>query len=535
MRLLQHEYIDSLSARLAQIDVDIEHVASSSDLQTDLQDLFRQVHSLTGSAGTFGFNRLSMQTRQLELKIRALIKVRRIPGAQAICDLHCRLDLLRQLVAQGPDDILSSPLQSTLDSKQNSNEKRLVYVVEEDASQSEEIVTQLDQFGYEVRIFLDVSQAWEAIRQSRPDALVIDIGLSEESMVFSRNLSADALPVIFISARSDWETRLASVRAGGWAYLAKPLNIALLVDQLDHLTRRDQQAPYRVLIVEDVIQLAEHYSNVLNESNIHVQTLIEPEKILNVLAEFKPELILMDLYMPQVTGIEVAQVIRQHHKLFCTPIVFLSVEDDRDTQLIALSQGDDFLQKPIQDDHLVRAVVLRAERARTLGTLMYHDGLTGLLNHKTLKLQLESELIRAHRLDLPMSFILLDIDHFKHINDRFGHPVGDRILKMLARLLKDRLRKSDHIGRYGGEEFGIILPDNKSDAARAVIESLREHFSQIVHCAHNTEFNCTFSAGIACFSQGSTDIKQLIEAADQALYKAKHGGRNCVAVQGDRL
>jgi diguanylate cyclase (GGDEF)-like protein len=161
---------------------------------------------------------------------------------------------------------------------------------------------------------------------------------------------------------------------------------------------------------------------------------------------------------------------------------------------------------------------------------MVRDSLTGLYNHTTIKERLDQELSRSSRLQSCLCFAMIDLDHFKKVNDTHGHGTGDRVLKSLARYLSQRLRKSDVIGRYGGEEFAVILPDTPLQAAIGLLNELRLGFAHIHHRGSGKDFTVKLSAGLASYPDYRNPTA-LIEAADQALYLAKRQGRNQVVAE----
>jgi len=311
------------------------------------------------------------------------------------------------------------------------------------------------------------------------------------------------------------------------------VDYAELNERLEALTVQTPLAPFHVLIVEDSDLLRDHYALVLRAAGMRVETLEAPHRILDTLNLFAPDLILLDLYLPGCHGGEVARVIRQDSRFTDLPIMFLSTETGRQLQLAAMrTGGDDFLQKPISDADLVSAVSLRAARFRNLRELIRQDRMTGLLNHIAFTLQLEFELARQTRAGGELSTVMLDIDHFKRVNDTHGHQAGDRVIRALARLLTRRLRKTDIIGRYGGEEFAIIMADTPAADACAVIDGLREEFTRLVHHGDGQEFRCSFSAGVAACRDPGTSPDALLKRADDALYEAKRQGRNRVRRDG---
>ena len=202
----------------------------------------------------------------------------------------------------------------------------------------------LNNMGFVVYSFSDGLSASRALNQHLPDVFLIDIMLPEGDLggpefvdLVKKQFSLQA-PVIFISSKGDWEARLAAYRAGGQAFLSKPVDYTRLLNQLDRLVKRDRPEPYRILIVDDSVELAQFYALVLKNAGMRVEVLNQPEKILQILVSFKPELIILDLHMPEVTGIEVASVIRQHQDLTSITIVFLSTE--KNAEVPAGSPGE---------------------------------------------------------------------------------------------------------------------------------------------------------------------------------------------------
>ncbi len=170
---------------------------------------------------------------------------------------------------------------------------------------------------------------------------------------------------------------------------------------------------------------------------------------------------------------------------------------------------------------------LEADQA-ALAELATHDGLTGLYNHRTFYALLADELARAQRFSRPLSLLMLDIDHFKRVNDTHGHLAGDAVLKALGKLLHREVRGIDRVCRYGGEEITVILPETDIDAAAHVAERLRAAVEAQPFDANSEPIRLTVSIGVASFPAHADSAETLVAAADAALYAAKRGGRNLV-------
>lgn len=504
--------------------------ASPPDSREALADLLSLTHTLAGSAETFGYGEVSRLAGSAERLLRACVMAEApaLPGVsvQALTSLFADLERAatagRQADAAGPGRP-ATPVPNAPGRGRDS----LIYLIDADEGLCRWLGERVEPFGYFLHGFSSVEAALAAPR--RPDVVLLDLALHDSGRwADATHCFGARASVVFMTPRADFQARLAAVRAGCAGYLVKPVDALDLVYVLDDLTGRQEADPYRILIVDDDEALPDAFALALREAGMEAAVLREPTRILDTMAEVMPDLVLLDMYMPGCNGMELAQVLRQHRRFLGTPIVFLSREGDRDLQLAAMRPGvDDFLTKPIRSGHLAEAVMLRAERGRTLRAAMQTDSLTGLLNHAHFKERLATEIARSRRNGTPLSVVLLDIDHFKRVNDTYGHMAGDRVIRTLSRLLSHRLRRSDIIGRYGGEEFAVALPDTDERDAHRVIDTLRDAFTKLEFSSAGLTFSMTFSAGIAG-DDGESGASTLLSYADTALYAAKRIGRNRV-------
>lgn len=412
--------------------------------------------------------------------------------------------------------------------------RKPIYILLQDHERAQRLSTQLEFFELSAMAFDSPGAFRQAMVERHPAVIVMEadfagpnqgLALAEEVQVGLEQ----KLPLLFFSQHeTDTPTRLAAVRAGGQAFLTGTLEVSSLMEKIEVLTCVAQYEPYKVLIIDDSRAQALHTERLLNSAGIITRTLTEPIQTMAELADFQPDLIILDMYMPTCTGTELAKVIRHNDRYVSVPIIYLSAEDDMDKQLDAMSEGgDDFLTKPIQPRHLITTVRNRAARARHLKARMVRDSLTGLFNYTHILQLLEDCTFRARRENRPLSFAMLDLDHFKRVNDCYGHPMGDRVIKSLALYLKQRLRKTDFIGRYGGEEFAIVMPDTDQESAYNVLNLIRQRFCEIHYPAQPNDLWCSFSAGVVQL-HGESDSLKMASQADEALYFAKNNGRNQV-------
>lgn len=518
---------------------DIKHcwqqLKEDIDRSEHIQLLHQKSHTLAGTMATYGFEVIADKAKEIELIVNTYIEnsTQEFPFSE----LEALLDNLEKaaLVAShrkfsdiSPTKVPLAPLEVY-----NHNSK-VVYLVDDDEDFLKNMEIQISNFGYDVVSFSSLEDFDNTLAKQEPGVVIMDVMFAEktnggiEHIAQLNSKRTHPLTTIFITGGNDLSTRLEAVRAKGNAYFTKPVLVEHLVDALDKLTHQVKEDPFRIVIVDDSVEQSSFAAHVLKQAGMETKEVNGPLELLTVLAEYPADLILMDLYMPDCTGLELSQVIRQIDTYINIPIVFLSHEKDLGQQLSALSLGgDDFLSKPVKAWHLVSAISNRVIRGRTVRKFAETDGLTGLLNHSKVIERFQIEISRAKRENNTLSYVMLDIDFFKQVNDTYGHPTGDRVLKSLANLLKQRLRSYDIIGRYGGEEFVIMLPNTPLATAENVMNKLRIAFSEINHNHENGQFSCQFSCGIASYPDFNTAIA-LGNEADKALYEAKNSGRNKV-------
>jgi two-component system chemotaxis family response regulator WspR len=260
-----------------------------------------------------------------------------------------------------------------------------------------------------------------------------------------------------------------------------------------------------------------------------------PHQALERAEALRPTVILQDLVMPDITGLELVRRYRATPATAEVPIIVLSTKEDPITKSQAFAEGaNDYLVKLPDRIELVARVRYHSRAYRALAALRdqaTRDGLTGVWNRKMIFDTLAQELERAGREGAPLAIVMADLDKFKSINDSFGHPAGDAILQQASRRLSAGLRAYDRVGRYGGEEFLIVLPNCGREQAGKLSERLRQSVADTPMNAGGKELHVTCSLGVAfADTPNGIGVAALVQAADEALYRAKQAGRNCVQV-----
>jgi diguanylate cyclase (GGDEF)-like protein len=319
------------------------------------------------------------------------------------------------------------------------------------------------------------------------------------------------------------------------------LQLAIVAERI-----RDAEHPMRVLAAEDNPVFRSMLANMLTKWGYEPVVARDGAEAWEALQQPDgPQLAILDWMMPGLNGVDICRAVRAAGREPYVYILLLTARTDSQDLVEGMEAGaDDYLTKPFQAHEL--RVRLRAGRRilelqyqllaarEALREQATHDGLTGLLNRSAILAMLDKEIARAARDGRPLSLLMVDLDCFKQINDTYGHAAGDAVLAEAAHRLLDSVRAYDSVGRYGGEEFVIVLPgcDDKSAVAQA--ERVRQAFAATPFVAGSLSLGVTCSIGVSSRAHPAEhDAHTLLREADMALYASKHEGRNRVMARVD--
>ena len=284
-----------------------------------------------------------------------------------------------------------------------------------------------------------------------------------------------------------------------------------------------------VLIVDDAPSNIRVMAAVLQEQH-RVKTSMSGQQCIEMAIKYKPDLILLDIEMPGLSGYQVCEELKSMDETHDIPIIFVTGRVNIEDEEMGLRIGAvDYITKPIRpvilsarvDTH----VTLKRQQDRLIKMAM-HDQLTGLFNRHYMLEIVGQKLARARRHKTPLTVMLIDIDHFKQINDTHGHIVGDQILEHVGQFLFEQCRVEDTVARFGGEEFVVLMEPCGLNQAHYKAELMRDELSRLTPL----DIDLTVSIGIAELNDDDNDFSALLKRADDALYKAKESGRNCTVL-----
>ncbi len=410
----------------------------------------------------------------------------------------------------------------------------------DDSSFIQKMVKRELESSYEVEIFSDGEEAYEFLKNdSNFDFAIIDgemPGMNGWELIkkIKTELKLEDLPVVMLTASDDDYFKNKAFDYGAFDYLKKPFKQGELYDYLNAFFKGEKNVIGTVMVVEDSKVQNQTMCHQLKEKNIKPISAYSGEEALRLLLEGNEvDAILLDINLPGASGFEVAKALKGDERFNHIPIIGVTAAEGTESFKImkqAFESGvDDFIRKPysiVEFYARVKANIHKGQLIKKLKHESERDFLTGLYNRRSIITFLEKFIELSKRNDKPLSFMILDLDKFKRINDTYGHIVGDEVLKSVARAIEDSIRSSDIAGRFGGEEFSVILPETNLNKACDVAERIRSNIENMRVKNQNEDISITVSVGVAEFKDDT--INGFIGKADKALYEAKESGRNKV-------
>ncbi|MGZ5444532.1 MAG: diguanylate cyclase [Thermoanaerobaculia bacterium] len=466
--------LDEMASLLATLERDPRDAES-------LRNLAKHFHGLAGMGGTYGFPRVSELGDEAEAELLPLVKRSAAPGPSLVARWKEILgEMRRELEETGSPAAVSQAAARPFE----------VVLIESDSALAASIAEALKREEMSVRVCASWS---EAAAYEGVDATIV-VGDTEE-----------------------FAEKVRAIRSGADVFVAKPVDVDALVQRVGALRERKEHPPRRILAVEDDPTTAVLIRGMLAAAGYEVEVCVAPAEFERTLLAFGPDLVLMDVQLASdVSGHDLVRYVRRSERFSTLPVIIVTSDSERRAILDGASAGADVLvTKPVDWDVLLSHIAARLERATVVRELTERDPLTGVLTRGAFDTR------ARHRAENGNSavLVLLDLDHFKEINDTRGHVAGDRVLAATGAVLRRHLRQTDVVARYGGEEFALLLEDLSVPTAVSLCERLLADLSSTI--------DVTFSAGVAPLD-GS--FEEAFRRADLALYEAKRGGRARVMV-----
>lgn len=489
----------------------------------------REAHKLAGAAGSFGFADASRLAREAE----GILGGGDAPTPAQALRLSELAVALRAELERGPAPAPEPARTHATD------DRPFLLVVDADRDMADRLAIEAGGRQFRTEVAAGVAGARRVLTRQRPDVVLLDLSLEESLPVgleFLAELSRrePPIPAVVLTARTDFTDRVEVARRGGRGFLQKPVAPRQAVDAVAGVLRERTPADTHLLAVDDDPAVLGAVRALLEPRGIRVTTLGDPLRFWETLEQTAPDVLVLDVDMPHLGGLELCRVVRADPRWTGIPVLFLTARTDADTvQRVFAAGADDFVTKPFVGPELVTRLTNRLDRVQLHRTLAETDPLTGLANRRKSEEVAQHFLRLAARKEQPFSLAVIDLDHFKAVNDRAGHAAGDEVLQRIARLLLRSFRAEDVVARWGGEEFVIGMFGMEKGAGVQRLTQVLGRFSQErFEGPDGEEFSVTFSAGIAEFPRDGRELPDLYRLADQALYQAKEEGRARVCAAG---
>ncbi len=540
-----------------------QKASSTADLVANQLVLTRSqadIHTLKGALGSLGFTQASEISAQIEALLRSQLPL----SSAKINQLSALVENLKQSLpspvetasSETPSVDSATLKPSAIASAQNVRPKLrtqplgyrsdpVIYqwlIIDSDMQVTERLLRKASLAGIACQVAHTPEEAERLLAWHIPAVVTFDPCCAanwEEGVAFLANLIRQhpSLPVVVASDQGTLNARINVVRSGGCTFLQKPVSSARMLETVNHLIAKPQSTDARIIALDDDPQILECLKYLLAPWGFQLTLLSDPLRFWSALEQSFPDLLILDIEMPSFNGLDLCRVIRSDPKTAQVPILFLSAHTDPDIVRQVFEAGaDDYVSKPIVGPELISRILNRLERLRFFRKLAETDSLTDLSCRRHSLDALNRLLKLSVRQNASLCLALLDLDYFKQVNDRYGHDLGDQVLRTLGSYLRKSFRGEDVVARWGGEEFVVGLYDVSEAMAIKRLNALRETFGQhLFQTGSGSSFQVSLSGGVAISPADGATIQTLYRHADKALYRAKAAGRNQICAFGSQL
>ncbi|MGE0488867.1 MAG: diguanylate cyclase [Vulcanimicrobiota bacterium] len=476
-----------------------------------------RLRKLVGSLGSFGFVDCSALVRRLENLLRL---ERALTAEQDEHFLSLTAEVLELLVAPTPDNPIVAQASSL----------PTILVSSHDTSLRTQLAAEAS--SHRLRV-LDVppAQLEGVLAGTAPDGLIVDFSRfsSQEVADIGPRLKAAGCPILGLAEQPRLQERAEIASAGVTALLEKPVEASHLLEKLQELLTIP--AFTRIVAMDDDPVFLASLEAMLMPLRAHFTPVSTDQALWEAVETKNPDLVILDIGVPGTDGIKLCRTLRADPRFAELAVILISANVTAEARRRTYEAGaDDCVSKSIGTVELRTRIATRLRRAKASRKLEV-DELTQVMTRAPAIKALRHLLTLGRRRMFPVSLAIIDLDHFKQVNDTHGHPVGDQVLRGTARILKQSFRAEDVVSRWGGEEFVVgMLMMTRAQAARRMRDVLERLQLENFHGQDGSEFKVSFSCGVAQFPEDGMELESLYREADRGLYLAKEGGR-CQVVE----
>jgi diguanylate cyclase (GGDEF)-like protein len=530
---LRAEYAKELPGKLKELSYALAQFKAQPDNFFLSKEARTRAHRLRGTAASYGFPQLGDVMIRVETN---LVEIENTEDQDAVNRLWSQIEADVESVMPDAETAAREAQQIDLPAQAPPLPSFIpaiarILLVDDD----EAFLDLIEELGREHQVeIIRASGAMEAMDKAclnQVDAALLDVELESRETAFKlasdlRNLPGySSLPLAFISGSGHIEN-LETNNVDQVVYLDKKLEVGALKDALRQLIAIRQVARPRVLVVDDDVDFCGRMAFILGYEGMVVRTLDDTVSILKVMHEFQPELLVLDVMMPGVSGFDICRMLRTMLRWRDIPIIFVSAYSDVESRIAAFQSGaDDYLCKPVVNEELLTRMHVRLERARSLRVRVDRDAITGLLLRRPFMEQLSGMLSEAQRHGWSVTVCLIDIDDFDQICEYQGYQTADRLLTTLGDQLQRKLRAEDLRGRWNGEFFIFAFRSETVGTVNQMIRRLLDDVAEMEFASDSgLRFSITCSAGLSRFPGDGSSIHELLNAAERRLRGAKTAG-----------